>query len=42
MMNRLFGYGMVVGGYLGLFYINVGCKIRYVSVGAERESLIVK
>lgn len=24
MMNRLFGYGMVVGGYLGLFYMKAG------------------
>lgn len=23
-MNRLFGYGMVIGGYLGLFYVEAG------------------
>lgn len=26
MMNRVFGYGMVIGGYLGLFYIEAGSK----------------
>jgi hypothetical protein len=26
MMNRLFGYGLTIGGYLGLFYLKAGTE----------------